>query len=537
MNLKLTKRILSLALALLLCAGLFPAAEAQAANITATENYIRTSPNEDNYLAFSISGKTVTVEGVLKMDGLSGVMLVCGEKQLVCHTSAGKYFSVSCSLGTLSEPVSVDIYTATNGSNSYWSMVWQNIYVEQTDSGYRFMPSPVLENNRSFANAWLNPGDYLYGDISSAVKAMSDEIVGGETDDYRKLFLLHRWVAENIYYDYDYYYGDDYTYYDSDSILENKRSVCEGYANLLRDLVLAQNIPCMKVTTYALGVSVGGGSYAIKTEYADTRSSNHAHVEAFVDGRWVAMDPTWDSNNKYQNGEYVTKATNGFLYFDIATDMLALNHKIITRGDYDLRLDQNGTVENIGIDKEAVPSSWARAEVSEAIGRSFIPWELQSSYRSNITREEFCRTLVSMLRATFGAADNAELLACFGLSAQSGLFSDTTDADVCAANLLGVINGRGNGIFDPYSSISRQEAAAMLMRAAKVLEVEFAGDGQYKFSDDSAISPWAKESVYFVYGVGVMNGVGNNAFNPSGTYTREQAYMTVLRLYKATLAE
>lgn len=40
-------------------------------------------------------------------------------------------------------------------------------------------------------------------------------------------------------------------------------------------------------------------------------------------------------------------------------------------------------------------------------------------------------------------------------------------------------------------------------------------------------------TAFNTFAAGVMNGVGNNTFNPADFYTREQAILTVLRLSKA----
>ena len=129
------------------------------------------------------------------------------------------------------------------------------------------MPSLVLGQNLSFLQAYVDPDNFRDSSkVPDSVKSLSNQIVGAETDDYAKIFLLHKWVAENIYYDYDAYRGGMDTFYDSADILANRRSVCEGYANLLRDLILAQGIPCMKATIYSLGVSTNGGSFSVRAD-------------------------------------------------------------------------------------------------------------------------------------------------------------------------------------------------------------------------------------------------------------------------------
>ena len=47
-------------------------------------------------------------------------------------------------------------------------------------------------------------------------------------------------------------------------------------------------------------------------------------------------------------------------------------------------------------------------------------------------------------------------------------------------------------------------------------------DNDMTFKDSNKISSWAKDAVDNVTDLGLMNGVGNNEFNPQGTITREQ---------------
>ena len=290
-------------------------------DFTNSETYLRTSYSNDNYIELSISGNSLTVRGKLQLEGLTGVMVKIGEQdRKYVDAASGQEFSVRVALSH-SGSLPVSIYTQTRGESSYWGYVWDKIYIEKTSGGYRMMPSFVLDQNLSFMRAYVNPDNFRdSSSVPDSVKALSNQIVGGETDDYTKIFLLHKWVAENIYYDYDAYHGDMDTFYNSADILANRRSVCEGYANLLRDLILAQEIPCMKATTYSLGVSTNGGSFSVRADEVNADRSNHAHVEAWVDGRWVVMDATWDSNNKYENGSYHTDAPNGFYYFDITPE-------------------------------------------------------------------------------------------------------------------------------------------------------------------------------------------------------------------------
>jgi len=171
----------------------------------------------------------------------------------------------------------------------------------------------------------IEPAEVLAAaNVPDSVAAKSCEIVGNESDDYTKVFLLHKWVAENIYYDYDALSGRSERITNSAGVLENRRSVCAGYSSLLRDLILAQGIPAI----YSSNCARPSGSYAL----SEAACEDHAHTEAYVDGRWITMDATWDSNNEYRNGNYITEAPTGWYYFDISSEAFAMDHKIESRG-------------------------------------------------------------------------------------------------------------------------------------------------------------------------------------------------------------
>ncbi len=330
------KRFVCFLLALTLAAAMLPVSALADGGVT---DRILTSYDPDNYVELIISGNTLTVSGKLKIEGLEDLWLRCGAAESTIAAESGDYFSQSIPLDLTEAAVVKEYYATGDSLPMYSSYIWNTVYIEPTGGGYRFMKSLVLDNNMALGKAYADPDKYRDASlVAEKVKAMSNEIVGGETDEYRKIFLLHKWVAENIYYDYDSYYSGDRTFYDAEGVLASKRSVCEGYAELLKNLIQAQGIPAMKTTTYALGLGSNGASFATSADHAAVTTSNHAHVEAYVNGRWVIMDPTWDSNNKYQNGVYDTQPVKDFYYFDITPEALALNHKYITRGDRSIRI-------------------------------------------------------------------------------------------------------------------------------------------------------------------------------------------------------
>lgn len=287
--------------------------------------HLRTSYSDSDYLDISISGNTLTVSGRILADSLKQVRVTLGSGTgTTVNAGSGEYFCVQFNL-SFSGYRTLDVYTKRGSDTTFSSYTYDRILIQQSGNGYQIMPSLIMEQNQHYNESYVDPQRLLEQEVPATVAAMSDQIVGGETDPYTQVFLLHQWVAENISYDYTMLAGAARVT-DSAGVLAIRRSVCEGYAALLRDLILAQGIPAMDCTNDALY-----GSYALVTSGGEA----HAHTEAYVNGRWVVMDPTWDSRNKYYgegNARNVMESPNGYYYFDITPEAFALDHKITARG-------------------------------------------------------------------------------------------------------------------------------------------------------------------------------------------------------------
>ncbi|MGQ0422251.1 S-layer homology domain-containing protein, partial [Bacillus sp. HC-Mk] len=95
----------------------------------------------------------------------------------------------------------------------------------------------------------------------------------------------------------------------------------------------------------------------------------------------------------------------------------------------------------------------------------------------------------------------------------------------CAS--AGIINGRGEGIFDPNSPITREEVSIMIDKALRYKGIT----GELvalPFTDKHLIT--YKESVQRLYSLKVVNGIGNNEFDPRGTATRGQAAAFIVKM-------
>ena len=166
------------------------------------------------------------------------------------------------------------------------------------------------------------------------------------------------------------------------------------------------------------------------------------------------------------------------------------------------------------------PSSWAIDQVAEAVRLYLVPYNLQSNYTQTATRKEFCALAVELYEKVTG-----------GEITERATFSDTTDINVQMMAGIGVINGVGDGKFDPDGELTREQAATILVRLADAMGRPLP-EGTASFADNASISSWAIDAVGRAKAGGIMDGTGNNTFSPQGAYTREQSILTVMRLYE-----
>ena len=175
-----------------------------------------------------------------------------------------------------------------------------------------------------------------------------------------------------------------------------------------------------------------------------------------------------------------------------------------------------------------VMSDWARVEVEKAGELGVIPDSLLTrgtNLTQPITREEFAAVSVKTYEALSGV--NA-------IPAIYNPFTDCKNTEVLKAYNVGITVGTSATTFEPYELLNREQAATMLTRVFKRVAIPgwtFQTDGDYRlsypnqqrFSDDSLISDWAVESVYFMVANKIIFGLGNNTFAPRNVTTAEEA--------------
>ena len=202
--------------------------------------------------------------------------------------------------------------------------------------------------------------------------------------------------------------------------------------------------------------------------------------------------------------------------------------------------------------EERTLSSWSAEEVQRAEAYGLLPLSplvedyeameaaVITDWRQPITRAQFIRFALSYA-AAMNRCDEGTFRGLvrdyLAEKTDDGYFlimpfSDDRTEDVALAYALGLAKGRGNGIFDPNAPITRQEAAAFLYRVYAACGGMGEEDIASPFADEDKIADWAAEAVHALRQRDVLRGIGNNVFDPDGSFTVEQCAVTFLRLYE-----
>lgn len=133
--------------------------------------------------------------------------------------------------------------------------------------------------------------------------------------DMDKTRAIHDWVAENIAYDIDEYNTGKVHEYSAVETFEERKAVCNGYANLTAALNRAIGIKTKIIVGTAKNSPIEKAS----------KNNSHAWNETCIEGKWIIQDTTWDAG-------YVDSHTHSFKfslshkYFNPSPAFFSLTH-------------------------------------------------------------------------------------------------------------------------------------------------------------------------------------------------------------------
>ena len=159
------------------------------------------------------------------------------------------------------------------------------------------------------------------------------------------------------------------------------------------------------------------------------------------------------------------------------------------------------------------PGDWFYDNVMDAAENGYVSGMGDGTFlpQKATTRAQFA----SMIANALGYESDPDAASMFPDVAED--YWGKSAINFCVKN--DILKGYDDGTFQPEKPITRQEAASILRNAFKLTE-----SSSETFPDDSAISGWAKESVYIVKASGLMKGdAGTGNFRPTDTIIRAEA--------------
>lgn len=143
-----------------------------------------------------------------------------------------------------------------------------------------------------------------------------------------------------------------------------------------------------------------------------------------------------------------------------------------------------------------------------------------------LKREQFAATLYSMAGKPAIASDVANP------------FSDVSNTPgyprdgILWAVQTGVAKGNADGTFGVGKKIQRQAVASMLYKYAELFhfDLQINDDAIAGFSDVSNVQNWAETAMKWAVTQGIISGKGGNRLDPTGTATRAECAMMIMKL-------
>ena len=483
--------------------------------------------NSVNYVNARINGNSVDLV-IQNVSNKNRCLIAINDVKKSVELGKNNCFYISYPLDSFSDGVYVlNIYLGNKGDEIFWTFLRRDIKLVRQNGDWFFFRENAYDFNKQISDNKDN-NSYNVFPVSNIVKEYSNNIVGNSKSVEEKVAKIHKWVVENVAYDYDNIGPTESSYNVPDFVLQEKKAVCYGISLTVQALCHAQGIPCLVYT---------GQLY----NKQDGSLGSHAWNEIYVNNEWLVFDTTADVYHEVINGVRKEREHNNGIYYHSFMDMNSASEEL----RYEELDDMQFNIQNFF--NSSVCSEWSKGDIANSIYTRILENTKSGDLKRPITRAEFCDMLQYYLwyqfydDGTFRLNKNQISQILWKGKTQFYYPFDDDGAGykssiyVCYEN--GIVNGKSERNFAPYDYITREEAATMLARTIDFLSNQ--GGKFYRsynvskrFSDDYNISSWAKDSVSIVSDMGIMNGVGNNQFDPKGNYTVEQTISTLYRLFK-----
>lgn len=219
------------------------------------------------------------------------------------------------------------LYVSNNGINFLSFIGGKQIILnlDNTNQWYFRIPRYTTWNRRLLESKHLK---YVFCDTlidnDYTMRKAAIKLTKGCYNIREKVLVIHDFVAENLYYDFDSLSLGENTNRTIEQIVHTKRCVCQGFADLTLVLLKSIGIQAENILCFAIrNIFESGWSNVVNR----TSDLNHVITRVKLENRWLFMDVTWDSTNRYENGVYIKGNYVSHCYFDVTLPFLSATHR------------------------------------------------------------------------------------------------------------------------------------------------------------------------------------------------------------------
>ena len=132
----------------------------------------------------------------------------------------------------------------------------------------------------------------------ATIESRAAYLIEPANNDREKARAIFRWIAENIDYNVDVFFGASSGSIRSEDVLKSRMSICYGYSDLFLSLAREAGLEAVRITGYGKG-------YGYVPGWNFSGPSNHAWNAVRINGSWYLIDCTWGAGYVSGEGKYV----------------------------------------------------------------------------------------------------------------------------------------------------------------------------------------------------------------------------------------
>lgn len=134
----------------------------------------------------------------------------------------------------------------------------------------------------------------------STIGSLATYLIEPAKNDREKARAIFRWIAENIDYNVDVFFGGSSGPIRSEDVLKSRRSICYGYSDLFLSLANEAGLEAVMIKGYGKGYRYVPGRIF-------SGPSDHAWNAVRINGSWYLIDCSWSAGHVSGEGKYVRK--------------------------------------------------------------------------------------------------------------------------------------------------------------------------------------------------------------------------------------